>query len=628
MNIVLAQVATGATWEITSLVETPPASVFRRVINLQFATGGQADGIKINEDSTIIAGEFVPQQYDVFGGAGPLSASKSNGPDNSVIITLDAPRNIKKVRIKSIVYASYEEALVAIEQGRFNHRFPNLVFKSLGAAAAMSIEAKEFAITVGDIQIQASAAYQAGEIWGLDVDKIELYRMDGEAMATEPTITVANNAEIEDFVSARFAIKVIDESQNYTDLKTHHVEDVIVQSNPTGPRIGIASPLENGNAHEVIEYFWNVPGEIRTQADSVPADKDPKDALAKALTRYLNERFRILVMDAEEAGQLPQIPATIDVDLVLESDAPCNFEASQFIVSYVLVRQRSSFPPEGIMAPEKKVIRFTGKELTSESILFQLPGNADVVSVELITEASFGGERTYAVGNGMESFDSQHRNGITISEDRWIAQCVTPDKAIIISRYALGLMALEKDTELLVELQENWNGQPSGRKLAEGKIQLNALGQQTWSIVTLPKPIPLASSPYWLLLKSAKGAALWLTQSGDCEPVQVLQTAETQAPLVKITAISGVEALYTLFTCCPQSQQQEAPFTLSIGDDILPAKTIDKDRISFEIKDAVTAELSNSGAEELSNISIRLSSACAGFVIMYPPRMEYNIISP
>ena len=280
------------------------------------------------------------------------------------------------------------------------------------------------------------------------------------------------------------------------------------------------------------------------------------------------------------------------------------------------------------MPPEKKVVRFTGKALTSESILFELPGNADAVTLELTTEASFGCKMAYTVGNGMESLGSQHRNGITISEDRWTAQCVTPDKAIIISRYALGLMALEKNTELLVELHEDWNGQPSGKKLAEGKIQLNALGQRTWSIITLPEAIPLAKSPYWLLLKSAKGAALWLTRSGDCEPVQVLQTAEAQAPLVKITAISGVEALYTLFTCCPQSQQQEAPFTLRIGGNILLAKTIDKDRISFDIKDALTAELNNTGEEELTNISISLSSACAGFVTVYSPRMEYNITSP
>ncbi|MCP4341029.1 MAG: hypothetical protein GY799_19615 [Desulfobulbaceae bacterium] len=628
MDIVLAQAETGATWQINSLIETPPLRVFRQVIPLQFVTGGHADSIKIDENSTVLDGLFVPQQYDVMGGSGPINASTGAGPDSSVIITLDAPRNIRKVKIKSISYGSYEEAVSAIEQGRFNHLFANLEFKSLGAAAARSIEAEKSDITIEDIKSQAFVAYQAGDKWGLDVDKIELYRMDGETIAAEPTFTVDNNVEIEGFVSAKFAVKVIDESQSYANIKMHHVQDVIVQSYPTGPRIAIAAPVENGNTHEIIEYFWNVPGEILAQENSVPTDKDPKAELVRALTRYLNEQFTTMVSDANKVGLLPQVPDDIHVDLVLESDAPCNFEASQFIIGYTLIRQRSSFPPEGIIPPEKKVARFTGKALTGESISIGIPGNAKVVSVELKTEASFGSKRFYAVGNGMEPLGSQHRNGITITEDRWTAQCVSPDKAIIINRYALGVMALENDTELLVELQEEWNGQPSGKKLAEGKIQLNVLGQRTWSTNNLPTSISLATSPYWLLLKSTKGAALWLTRSTDGEPVQVLQAAKAQAPLVKITAISGVEALYVFFTCCPQSEQLEAPFTLTIGDTLLPPKTIERDRISFEIKDAVIAKLSNSGGNQLTNISIHLNSANAGLVTVYPPRVEYHITSP
>ncbi|MCP4115985.1 MAG: hypothetical protein GY737_11370 [Desulfobacteraceae bacterium] len=566
MDIILAD--TDTTWEITSAVETPPVVVYRHVVNLEFSTGGYADSINVDPESSSLAGAFTPQGYDALDNAGPIQASKGNGPGGTVIVSFDAPRRIKKIEMDAI----------------------------------------------------ANADAPVSEL------TMELYRMDGESIADQATYTVSNNEEIVDFISAKFAIKAFDDSQAHVSIETNHLLAVIVQSNPTGPRMGIAPPAQAGENNEIVEYFWNVPGEITDPADTVPADKNPAEELAKALIRYLNDQFNTVFRQAKENEQPPSIPGTIGIDLVFESDAPCNFDATRFTISYSLIRQRSSFPYQGVLPKEKTIARFSGNALKTEEVIIQLPKNAEVLSARLKTEASIGGEPSYVVGNALEPLTSSLRTGISITADRWIAQPVTPDKAVSINGLALGIMNLAKETELLVQLQEDWNGQPSGRKLAEARIHSTILGERTWIRISLRDSIPLATQPCWILLKSAQKTALWFTRTGDFEPVQVLQAAQEKAPLTKITAIKGVEAYYAFFSASTHGREHQAPFELSMDTTAIPAATMENDTISFELKDPLNNKLSQEHGGALAGIPFHLSSPFPGMVTIYPPRIEYTLM--
>jgi hypothetical protein len=621
MDIILAD--TDTTWEIISPVETPPVSVFRHVINLQFSTGGYADSINVNPESSLLSGAFTPQEYDALDAASPIQASKTDGADGTVIIRFDAPRRIKKIKIKTMVDVAFAEPELAMEEGAFN---PEMEVAHT-PTVAMAISGTE-AVPMDKIETAGHGDFQKVSHWGLDVDKIELYRVDGEAIANEATYTVSNNEEIKDFICGAFAIKVLDKSQAYANLETKHLFSVIVQSNPTGPRIGIAPPAQDGEPNGIIEYFWNVPGEIIDQADTVPAGNNPGEGLAKALTRYLNDQFSTVFSHAKGNEELPSVPATIGIDLVFESDAPCNFDATQFTINYGLVRQVSSFPYQGVSPEEKTIARFSGNALKTEEIVIQIPKNAGVLTASLKTEASLGGEPSYVVGNAMEPLTISHLTGISITADRWIAQQVSPDKAVSINGLALGIMNLEKETELLVELQEDWNGQPSGKKLAEARIRSTLLGERTWIRIPIRDSIPLATQPYWILLKTAQKTALWFTRTGDFEPVQVLQAAQEKEPLTKKTSIKGVEAYYTFFSASTQGQEQQAPFELAMDNTVIPPATIENDTIRFDLKDALSSKLSPEQGEALTSISLHLTSAFSGMVTVYSPRIEYTLSEP
>ena len=625
MNIVLASGAT--VWQITSPVDVPPQKVFRKIINLQFDTGTHADSIKIDTQQTQLQGAFIPKQYDSLDNASPIHANVHPAADNMIIISLDAPRRIKRIRIHPIEYSDYLAVAKAIENGTFNYRYNMPAYQNLSAAAAKPAAAQKAPMSINDIKAEASAAYQVGELWSVGVEKIELYRVDGEAIAEEPTFTVDNNQDIDDFIVTKFAIKAIDESQQYADLETHHLADVMIQSNPTGPRIGIAAPPGAGETHNIIEYFWNVPGEIAAQVDTVPKGKNPAQELSKALDRYIKDRFKGFFADAKEQEQPVVIPDKINIDVVFESDAPCDFQAEQFDIHYVLIRQQSSFPYVGIPAQEKSVLRFDGSALNQEQVIIEVPGNANVVTALLKTEASLGGEASYVVGNGMEALTATQKNGINIVQDRYIAQPVLPEQAVRINGFSLALMNLEKDTELLFEFQEDWNGQPSGKKLAEAKVRLSQLGKRSWSKISLKNAITLSTQTYWILLKSAKGSALWFTRNGVFEPLQVMQAAKAPAAPEKTSAIKGVQAYYALFSCCPSGDQAHAPFTLSIGNSEVPLLTMANETITYDIKDVLNNQLMDAGETGLVPVSIHFASAHSGLVTVWPPYIEYDLIT-
>ena len=54
------------------------------------------------------------------------------------------------------------------------------------------------------------------------------------------------------------------------------------------------------------------------------------------------------------------------------------------------------------------------------------------------------------------------------------------------SGISLGLLAIVADTELLIEIQEDWQDQPSGKKLVLGTMRLDRAGRPAWVLQLFP----------------------------------------------------------------------------------------------------------------------------------------------
>lgn len=147
---------------------------------------------------------------------------------------------------------------------------------------------------------------------------VEVYRVDGNTLADAPTVSAASGTALPadpPFVDLRFAVRQRSGSAHRT-LAPGDLTGLGLRGLPTGARIGIAPAADPSAA-----VFFSRPGE-GAQAGDVNAGEE----MAAALQRHL--------------GSLPSpLPETVEVALVVESDAPCRFRLTRLRIHYSLVRE-------------------------------------------------------------------------------------------------------------------------------------------------------------------------------------------------------------------------------------------------------------------------------------------------
>jgi len=555
--------STTGRWEVTSPVGALPLRVFRQALVLRFETRGLADGIRIDYDATSLKGTFSSFDYDVLNPGEPTLKALLSDSGEAVIVALDAPRQVVQIRLSS------------------------------------------------------------GKVSG-SADSVELYRLDGNTVPEKPTssASVQGNAavflESVGFIDARFAVRL--KGSAGSSLSTGDLAAVQVRSRFAGARIGISDPNEPGSA----TFFWPTPEEIGETPPASQTNVEAGQALAAALQRYLDDFFSRLETSTEEVGPTdegkPQPPEFVDVALVVESDAPCVLDLAALDVAYHQVAR--TFYSGTAKTTDKQVLRFPGDLGVAREVLLQLPPNATVRSARLETVESFSPNRPLASGNDSPNAALMQNKGIYASVGRWAAQGIIPPRAMSVSGVNVALLTLTPHTQLLVELQEDWEGRPSGRKLAAAALTLDEAGRRDWISFLFPEAVTLFSEPYWLLIGTASGQVVWLAETGD-KDVTVLDRP-TNAP-VESKTIKGLNTMYGLLARDRQTQERQ-PASLAVGE-LTVAGTAGLDNVrTYDIASAIDSYLDSTiETATLTTVPLTLTSAFRGLVTMYPPEIEYDL---
>lgn len=419
---------------------------------------------------------------------------------------------------------------------------------------------------------------------------LRVHRLDGQATAEKPTATAVQGsagAFFFDFTDARFALRLQDGAGHAIALATTDLLAVQVRAEPAGARIGLASPGDDPLASPAL--FWT--------AQDQTGEVDAGSALAETLARHL--------------AALTSLPAAVDVALVIAADAPCRFDLQALEVPYRLVR----------LSPGKEVVRFAGSGAADRPVLLRLPGGAAVVSATLETVPSLRGGRPVPGGSGESAGEPVEKTGVRVTGRTWVAQKITPAQAVAVTGIAAGLLGLDRGAELTLELREDHQGEPTGRKLAEGSLTLEQAGRRVWSTVFLSTPVILPAQPYWLLLTAAGGEAVWLARSGEAA-VRVLD--RPAAPSARQVDLQGLETLYRLLTL--ENRKSETPaLELRLGDTAV-AETAEREdgRTSFDLAAALTRYLAGRPAASLQDVPLAFTAAVPGLLTVYPPRIIYE----
>ncbi len=489
-------------------------------------------------------------------------------------------------------------------QGSFKRRDYNIApggphaFEPLAGSAGMVKVTLDMPRHVREVRLSSALAGAASVL--------ELYRLDGNTPAPKATASamlagrppVASLPANEDFTDVRFALKLRDSGA----LAPSGIVHLGLRSYPTTPRLGLAPLAADGlDLQEEPLFFWQAPGEIGTTAPASDGNFDAGPGLKQELERYLATLDRPL-------------PLTIALALVLESDAPCAVEVAGLGVTYRLSTE--AFPS----GEAKQVLRFGNGQGTAHDLRVSLPGNASVSRATLRVAESFRLDRV-AGSDVAPAPIAGHKLGIHVGAERWVAQGVMPAAALSATGISLGLLGLTDATELMVELQEDWDGEPSGRKLATGMVAIQRAGRRGWFTLLFPEAIVLTTQPHWLLLRASSGSAVWLAQPGT-PGVRVLHEGGAIRP-----AWQGFGDVGALFQLLSRSSVTEmvGPATLTIGSQLVPSTLGGTGRI-FDLAPALNAYLAALSANGAANIDVPLTftSQAPGIMTVYPPLIEFD----
>jgi hypothetical protein len=413
---------------------------------------------------------------------------------------------------------------------------------------------------------------------------VELHRADGPVQADKA-------ADASNFTDVNFAV------QFTASVATNQVVSVNVRGMPANPRLAIA-----GIDLASPELFWPTPGAAGSMNVSAGA------AFARALRTAL---------------AAPQS----EVALIVESDAPCRIAIGKLKAPYR--RVLTAFTPQG---GGKEVLRYSGKRVERRLLSVTLPSSATVISASLKIDESFRAGAAAATPPEIlepASAASLPDRGILLSAGRTLvaAQRVETGQANRIAAFALALMAVSPGASLAIEVQPEYQGAPSGKKIAEASVTLPQAGVRDWAIASLAAPVAIAGGACWILARAVRGDAVWLTAPG-AYPVQAIEGVdgrpEPRAPL------GGLEALCRpILQATPEAAQPDgdAPppghARAAVG-----AASASMMNGSLDLTAPINAYLTaarNGPAALLTEVPIAFTAAAAGLITVYSPRIVYDL---
>lgn len=607
---------------ITTPAGGPAPGIFRAVRYLRLNIGAGAEEIVVDPSKCRLDASFLTYSYNAL----PASAAnlRASVTDNGVglVIALDAPRRIREISVSPFltVGGPYTLELYRMD-GNVPAEEPSFTASPRPAPSVQAGPQKK--ASGGSPRGSGSSG---GGVMALMADSSGIGSVGtGTTVYAEVetfvTILTGDNVFNVDFTDQRFLMKVRGAGGVHANLAVSNLNGLTVESYPRSARVGIAFPAPGAAADPAAaNFFWRVAGDI---GNGVPVSAGVLHEgatlgaeLARAATRYA-EALR----DQAPEGPPPTLPATLDVALVVESDAPCRFDFSAVEVDFRLAR--TSFPD----GAEKIVLRFPGDTAVSRDIPLTLPSGVTVKAAKLEVSESLRSDRAAGSGGatagvGASAFPAT-RKGVRIHREMQAAQPLTPPKAATVTGLAIGLIALEAGTTARVELREDADGSPAGRILGKGTIAPAAVGRGEWSLVRFKDAVIVPSSPHWIVLTCDAGALTWLTAEAE-DAVHLRRKTDGGEEWTTTSVLRDLRALQGLLTVGGAGSSAPA-LGLTIGGAAFPAGTPDGDRTAFDLAATLNAYLGSAPSSGgMADITIKCNALGPGSITVYPPRIEFE----
>jgi hypothetical protein len=328
---------------------------------------------------------------------------------------------------------------------------------------------------------------------------------------------------------------------------------------------------------------------------------------------------------------IPPLAASADLRLTFESATPCRFVISSFALDYALVRETFPAQSDGSRAP-KQVLRFPPGTTSRRALDIELPRAATIDAATLRAVLSLRDDRLLpAVAESTPPLQSApgSPHGVMLEPLHTVAQPVRLAQAVTVCGVTLAVLTLAPSTRLWVEVDQDWQGQPAGRKVAEGSVELGAAGLRTWANVTFGAPAVLTTQQHWLMVGVSSGAALWLLlpdESSLC-----IFERDVRGEPTPHSAVVGYQALYRYFsrTAPPAdapAAQIEPGCVVSVADVTVDADDPAVDSRAYDLSGALATFLAaQPSTPSTVRVPLAFTSSASGLATVYPPTIQYQL---
>ncbi|MCP4334947.1 MAG: hypothetical protein GY785_20010 [Gammaproteobacteria bacterium] len=381
-------------------------------------------------------------------------------------------------------------------------------------------------------------------------------------------------------------------------LNADHISKVNLSTGPENLRVMVRLPVLNAEAIALPLVF-----KLNQQVD---CGRALRDQLAD-LIRRLKEK---LTSEPTSTG-VPTLPDPLLFELDIESDAPCNFEISDFTIDYQLLRH--SFPN----GESKQVLRFPGDRLGRQQLTLSLPAGSTLVEGEIRINGNpaegAAGPLPTAVG-ALEAAADNH--GLRTDARHGWSSPLDLSNAVLIRGIDLLMSPLQTGVQLQLELVASIDGLPDGERLGLANGNLGAPGRTRWQRFTFDQNLLLQPDRYWLVLSSREGAAVWYTRPATGS--RVLRTsseedgaiAEERAGIANWLAAGG-----------PASAQQKVP-EIRLNGQLLDANAEGRELV-YDLLPGLASVSGPSGTLLFQDLEVFNNGPKP--LTLYPPRIVFEM---
>jgi hypothetical protein len=220
----------------------------------------------------------------------------------------------------------------------------------------------------------------------------------------------------------------------------------------------------------------------------------------------------------------------------------------------------------------------------------------------------------------------EQNTGVYLEAAKWAGRSVRLDKTTSASGIALGILSLSEKVELMVELQEEWNGIPSGKTLYKGTLQLEGIGTRSWLSLGFAKPVTISTDGHWILVTAASGNAVWLSTPASGS-MGIFKRTSDKSTFKEINKIDNSQALHRFFSGNTDNNAQP-PCIVSIGESKVACASNDGGKKAFDLSSALSLYLQGQpGDSDEVPVPLTFTSGMPGIVTVYPPEIVYDISS-